>query len=538
MGLLARLVNLLRGLVGLVLPVFARARDFRGLSPGVRRGLHFLVLAAVLVGLGFANRYYQIGRELKGPPVLREYLWLPLIFFLIYVLCWLGWWLWKLLEPEQESSDYPDIDAAWQEALRALEQGRIGLADAPLFLVLGRPQGGEEPLFAAAQLKLTVRQAPTGPAPLHVYASPNGIYVTCAGASLLGRLADVFAGSETEAVLEESGNGSPEGDGLDKTLIPSGPQLEIQAILKRARAERREPTPQEKLRLRQLAGGRPEAMVGQPRRNLLRSPGEVAECTARLKHLCRLIVRDRRPYCPVNGILVLMPAGAGDNDGDADQTANVCHLDLGAAREALRVRCPVFALICDLETLPGAGPFLERFPREQLQQRLGQRYPLAPDLEPAQVAASIERQVRWVCGESLPGWVYRLLRLENTGREDPAEVVRANADLLTLMVQLRERQGRLARAVARGFTPEGTTGPPLFGGCYVAFTGRNPAEQGFVAGVFRRLPEKQSVISWTDQALAEEGDYGRLAFYCQVGVGVAAVVAVGLLAAGGWLLTR
>ena len=33
---------------------------------------------------------------------------------------------------------------------------------------------------------------------------------------------------------------------------------------------------------------------------------------ARLRHLCRLIKRDRLGFCPINGILVLLPVSAAD----------------------------------------------------------------------------------------------------------------------------------------------------------------------------------------------------------------------------------
>src|SRR5262249_46803739 len=117
-----------------------------------------------------------------------------------------------------------------------------------------------------------------------------------------------------------------------------------------------------------------------PRPLLLKYTEEVKRLTARLKHLCRLIVRDRHPYCPVNGILLLLPFGATDRKEDADQIGAICQQDLAALRQALQVHCPVIALVCDLEIAAGFREFIERFPAEQRQRRVGQRFPLAPDL--------------------------------------------------------------------------------------------------------------------------------------------------------------
>src|SRR5207247_385369 len=117
-----------------------------------------------------------------------------------------------------------------------------------------------------------------------------------------------------------------------------------------------------------------------PRMHLLKNAPEVELLTARLRYLCRLIVRDRKPYCPINGLMVLVPFGAMDTDDDANQTGTICQLDLQTARRAFQVNCPAFVLVCDLESAGGFKEFMERFPTEQRQRRLGQRLPLAPDL--------------------------------------------------------------------------------------------------------------------------------------------------------------
>src|SRR5258708_1414570 len=192
MGLFTSIVNGLRWLVGLVLPFFAKARDFQGIGPALRWAIHILLVATILVGLFFLNKLPVIYNNLTRPETVRSY-WLPLLFVLVYVLGWLGWGLWQLLQPE-ESYSFPDIDAAWEEALAGLHQQGIDLTEAPLFLVLGRPAAGEAWLFQATQLSLAGRGAPSRPdAPLQVYANRDAIFVTWAGASLLGRQAGILA---------------------------------------------------------------------------------------------------------------------------------------------------------------------------------------------------------------------------------------------------------------------------------------------------------------------------------------------------------
>ena len=99
-----------------------------------------------------------------------------------------------------------------------------------------------------------------------------------------------------------------------------------------------------------------------PRPSLLER-GEVLErTTSRLRHLCTLIARDRQPYCPVNGLLVLLPFAASDDELTAGQTAVLLERDLATVRQTLEVRCPLVTLVCDMENTPGGRELLDRFP--------------------------------------------------------------------------------------------------------------------------------------------------------------------------------
>lgn len=531
--------TLCQRVVALVTP-FGRSSQFFRMGPGLRSVLHVAILAGVLGFLYWLNQALSLDTAVAGPsfePRVR-FFWLPILFLLLYVMAWLGWWLWKLLGPEEMATDFPDIDEAWEEAMAALHDQGMELLDAPLFLVLGRPAGGEESLFNAAQLNLTVKQAPKrASAPLHVYANRDGIYLTCAGASLAGKQAAVLAGDEEAGgAAPEGGEGGDEED-MFKTLVPKGKQKEVQAILRRAADEGRGPdqlTEAERGEIQRLiAEEEAEGQRGRkPQSSFLKNPAEVERLTARLQHLCRLILRERRPYCPLNGVLLLVPYAAADRDDDATATATASHQDLEAVRVALQVRCPVFALICDLETAPGFREFIERFPAEQRARRLGQRFPLLPDTEPDLVPAMIETGTEWVCESMIPNWVYKLFRLESPGKDDLAATVRGNGRLYRLMGEMRERQKRFGRVFTRTLAAE-DGGPPLFGGCYVAGTGRDAAhEQAFVAGVFRRLIENQNYVSWTDEALEEEAGNQRWTNfgYTGLGIAVAALVGLGLLA--------
>lgn len=518
MTLLAKMWAGLKALPGLIFPFLGKAATLRGLSPWLRWTLHAVFLALLLGFLTYLNWLFDLEKVLRTPLGFLRKIWLPLLVFLIYLLGWLGWWLRKLLGPEEKSSAFPDIDAAWAEALEALDKAGIDLSEAPLFVVLGQPQSTEESLFAAADLPLQVRHVPRRPtAPLHLYASRDGIYLTCGGASLLARQTALL----TEEVVEEEGGA--------RAAAPPVPEVPASDAAKRT------------LHWHAVAGQKAAGVSTAPaaapfemspsraRRNrLLLADDEAEILTARLEHLGRLIVRERRPYCPANGILVLLPWAVSGTDNDAQQTARLCQRDLTALRQVLRVQCPVFALVSDLDRAAGFRELIARLPPGQRQQRLGRSFPLAPDLTAEQLPEMIQDGIRWACDTLFPNLIYRLLALDATEQGPEAPAVVGNARLYQLLGELRARRQRLGdllrRAVVR---PE--RGATLFGGCYFAGTGRDPAnEHAFCAGVFPLLQDNQNFVSWTPEALAEEMKLRRGTVY---GYAALAVLAILLLVA-------
>jgi hypothetical protein len=509
-------------LAALVLPFLLRTQAFRRLGGrGLRWALHLTAVVGVLVLLTWLNRALALEELVKDHllpfPGTRgihlNHYWLPILFGLVYLLGWLGWWLWQLLRPEEDLGEVPDIHAAWEEAVDALGRAGISLTQTPLFLVLGRPQGTEEALFRAADSSWHVHNVPPGPdAPLHVYANHDGIYVTCAGASLLGRYVawlqeqpafDPRAAAGVRETDDDEYKTARAGEGLNGERLAA-----VQAVLRRTQGGHPS-TEAERAQVRSLAdpivGGRARPSRGAGRA-WPESPAEAEHAPARLRYLCRLIARDRQPYCPVNGILLLVPFAGTETEVHAQRTGGVCHTDLLTARSALRLQCPVFALVCDLETVPGFREFVQRMPAPLRRNRLGQRFPLLPDLpEAVALRTSVDRSVQALCQTLMPTWVFKLFQLE-AGAGDYAAVVDGNARLYDLMDELRGRQRRLADLLGRALTVDAST-PWLFGGCYLAGTGRDAErEQAFSPGVLRRLIDHQSAVAWTPDVFVEDAE--------------------------------
>jgi hypothetical protein len=305
--------------------------------------------------------------------------------------------------------------------------------------------------------------------------------------------------------------------------------MKMQRILRNASAGGRKLSDDERRELGKLCA-RDEArqgyMVDRAKQSLLKDPHKVAESAARLRRLCQLVVRERRPFCSVNGLLFLVPVSGAASDSDASLTGEICQRDYAEARAGLQVDCPVFALVCDAETVPGFHEFRGGFAEEELAGRVGQRYPLVPDLRDDEVPGSLDEAIGWIGDATIPGWVYKFFQVDKAAsREETAEVLKKNAFLYQFLGTMRERVRRLSRILTHGLL-EQKDHRPLFAGCYIAGTGRAETDQAFSAGVFRRLLGEQDNVAWTQEALVQEAEYQRMLGIGYVALGVLAVLNV------------
>ncbi|MFO0969511.1 MAG: type VI secretion protein IcmF/TssM N-terminal domain-containing protein [Gemmataceae bacterium] len=433
----------LKALAALLLPFLDPPG--RGRTPVLRWGLHVLSLALVLAGLWYINWHFDLGKAVRSPFPQLHGIWLPLLFLLAYAALGVAAWLWRMLGPERPSVEYPDIDAAWTEALRALRQANLDATEPPLFLVLGRPLSREENLFAAAPIPWLAQGAPCrADAPLRVYAGRKAVFVTCAELSELGRQTRLLAGDST---------------------APQSARLGIVEALN--------------------------------------------ERQSRLRYLCRLILRARRPYCPLNGILALVPLPGLADDAAAKRLADAAQTDVQTARDVFQLECPTVVLVTDLDRASGCAEFLGDCPPAARDEALGQRFPLVPDIDPHEVAGMIESGLASLCGSRRLELLEPKFLLDPAGGEAagaPGAAVRKNMRLYQFAESVRQlgpRLARLARRVAAG----ADGGPPMLAGVFLAATGDDAARQAFVPGVIRLLLQDQNYVTWTPEALAEERSF-------------------------------
>lgn len=528
MGLMMGLLHGIKQLFKLIALPVTRLRSGQRFGSGLRWTLHIVLLVAVLVGLAVLNYVLDLGVLLRVPWTGLRMLWLPLLFFLIYMLAWHGWWLWRLLRLPPDESAWPDLEKSWNEAKAALERAGIDLAATPLFLVLGKPSGGIQNLFTASRLPLSVTQTPRSPsAPLHVFGNSEAVYVACSEMSLLSRQAAMLAEASADECHTRQNAPDPAdeidllafddgtiGEPVVPTVAGMGELDQAVALLVEEEESRPEPSAQ--------TVQRPHLRHAK----LLNDGEQIERCTERLRHLGRLIARDREPYCTINGLLVLVPFAATGDELTADETAVLLQRDLETLQETLQVRCPLITVLCDVEKAPGGNELLRRFPEQQRHRRLGVSLPHLAASDDSLVPEMISTGIHWVCQGLIRPIVYRLAQIGCRNGPEADTDLAGNAQLYRFLHEFRSREKRIRHVLTRSVCPEGKS-QWMLAGCYLTATGEDALrQQGFAGGVFAELVQLQNYVGWTQQAFDSDAACRRwtAAGYAMLALLVAASV--------------
>jgi len=249
----------------------------------------------------------------------------------------------------------------------------------------------------------------------------------------------------------------------------------------------------------------------------------------RLRYVCTLLKKSRRPHCGVNGIVTLIPfelsrAGALQLSALAQSARG----DIHTVQETLGIRSPVTALLVGLEQDKGFTELVRRLPAELLSRRLGGRFDLRSRPTPEELNTHSDR----LC-DAFEDWVYQLF-----GREDALAQQRGNRKLYGLISRIRHElkpRLRIVLGQAFGCEPTDRDNSPghddafFFSGCYFAASGANTGQPAFVKGVLQeKLIQEQSMVQWTNRAIQTHRYVRSLVI---AGWGVAAVLSLLLLVA-------
>mgnify|MGYP001106148671 CR=1 FL=1 len=88
---------------------------------------------------------------------------------------------------DSSASKFPDLESAWDEILNRLSQAHYDAANQNLFLLASTDESLAAELVRASAMNLFVEAPSAIDAPIHAYASADGLFLSCAGASAWGR---------------------------------------------------------------------------------------------------------------------------------------------------------------------------------------------------------------------------------------------------------------------------------------------------------------------------------------------------------------
>ena len=247
----------------------------------------------------------------------------------------------------------------------------------------------------------------------------------------------------------------------------------------------------------------------------------------RLRYLCQLLQRTRRPRCGVNGIVTLVPfdiAAVGPMQLSAlSQSARG---DLETIQQALGIRIPITALLVGLEQDRGFIELTRRLQPELLQRRLGGRFDLRACPTPKELNSHSDQ----LC-DAFESWVYRLF-----ARDEALAEHRGNRKLYELISRIRyELKPRLRIFLGQAFgceardetLPIEDENSFFFSGCYFAATAATTGRPAFVKGVLQdKLIDEQSQVEWTAATLRKQR---LMSLFANLGWSIVVILAAILL---------
>ena len=449
---------------------------------------------------------------------------------------------------EEDASDFPDIDKAWDQGIEQLEKYGIPLNNTPLFLVLGSPDERQaDNLMQASGFGFNVSNPAQGPAAIHWYANPDAIFVFLTKTSCLSTLAENFKnhrvnpqpqysssvaqkvpGGETivAGVGQPSLVGSqlPEGplndeDDDSQKFMDAPPEFgDIGTTMSFRHGIDVEAGPEI-----ESVGSSANQTVTFPLSGIQQSKTELIDQMERLEYVCKRIAKARRPVCPINGVLVTIPFELAEQSSEPVQIA--IQSDLDVIRATTRLRCSVTALVTEMESAPG---FLELIGRVGDKRAKEQRFGKGFNVWNPPIAEQLEAVTQHATG-AFEDWAYLLFR-EKDGLRRPG-----NPKLFELLCKIRGRFSEsLTNIIANAFgfdpekNPRAGSSSLLFSGCYFAATGDTSDRQAFVRSVLYRVMEQDAELDWSEQALEENNSAEFAANVAALVGGVCLILLIGM----------
>ncbi|WP_417734520.1 type VI secretion protein IcmF/TssM N-terminal domain-containing protein [Rosistilla oblonga] len=570
--MIALLKNLLSQIARIAVCAFAPIVALRHANDRWQRwGVIAIHVVAALVGiaaLGYVQYALQLDTLVRSSLPMVRLTWLPLVACLLYAIAWSAWFVAHTLRMPAEKPLGGGIHSAWQDSLHRFTAAGIDVSRTPLYLVLGSPAGGVRDFFSASHTDLVVLpSAEEADQPIQVCGNRDAIYVCCREASLTGNFtrraaasrqklletmgsdgapsiprepAHVWQSSDAATATSQSPTFAASAYGAAEPSFVAASQTGTQAAtatLSRPASADGMPVDRmneafdhiETLTADDTDRSAKPVTILQPRTAKLPmmrlEQSEALELLERLDGLCREIAEVRQPFCPINGVVLMLPLDAADCIETADHVGMRIERDLNTIAAATQSSVSAQVIFCDLELCDGGQALLDRFPETQRHRRLGAILPAPPASEPDAGPASVDRAVRWICDELFPPLAYRLMARNLQDAAQDRILRQGNHAIHRVVDTMRQRRDGMSRLLRRSIAA--TAGNVRLRGCFVAATGAAGAtKHAFAEGVMPQILDIQNEVQWLPQRRQRDRWQRRAAaaIYASVAITTCAVL--------------
>jgi hypothetical protein len=494
----------------------------------VRRLRNLVILVLLSVLLWFITVRTRLDTSVRAPLLVLRPFWLV---FLLWsgVLAYLSIRrLIYLMRIEPSYSLYPEIEENWNYIKQKMAELSVSPKDLPIILVLGhRPIDGVH-FFDNLQLRLrNIRLRNESESNFQADLTESAIIITCQNASALGaytRRIELARAPFVRSVFND-----PKPDNIKRTsnqLIGlSGESQRVQ--------ETENPNDE------QSKSFKPETNAEERERSLV-TQDEINQFSAKLKYLCELIAADRYPYCPVNGVVLVVSKEVMESDQLIANAIEMSRVDMESIRLASGLDFPYAVLASNMHRLQGFETLVGRLDINSKMRYLGIALHTRIDLSPDLWSKQIRKGLRWFRQRALPAMVAKeLLKVPpsvlgpQTSQRGP--VIQSNHNAYIFLQEAGKQWKRLEYYCSRisQMQLKKKSGNPRFAGLFL--TGLENTEVGpwvFIHEFLKHLLTQQDSISWTPETLSDNRKRSRLA---RLIIGLVLVVIVLVLAGLIWI---
>ena len=498
--------------IGLLFGLIPKAGRF---SPTFYRCIHYaFIIGVTLVLAWYSTRLIPEARvPISNWFVQRFYVAIQFVLFYLFVRLLIAG---IQLFLARDLSEFEDIDRAWEAGLEALAREGFDLQWLPVFLVNGAPPEQQKSLFESARLQWKVSGSGDDSrlSALSFQACDEALFICLNDVGAMSRQlkkpahaqAGVVFRAHADPVAQPTLRPGQLRPAVEQTRRPEQMQSALGKTLPPGAAASAVAT---------ATLSAPHARFGETIR-----PGEVADAMAapvaarplvleklgqdelrlnhrRLEYLCQRLVAERGAYCPMNGLLQVVPLRWTQSAAYEPLFAAAGH-DLQTLHDSLHLQFPVVCLHAGLEEVNGLPQFLERgreLDARFRDSRAGSRYPAGLAIDDKSSAWVVERGLQW-----FRDWVYAEFAKNLASPQ--------NRQLYQFLCALSDRRDRLARELRTMVGELRLRLPVRLTGCYFAATGTDSTRQAFVHGVMQRLMSEQNDVAWMPEWRAR--DHRRL----------------------------